>query len=33
MRAQVLFEVDVIIIEIGGIVGDIELLLFFEVVC
>lgn len=26
-------ELDVVIVEIGGMVGDIELLLFFEVVC
>lgn len=24
---------DVVLVEIGGIVGDIELLLFFEVIC
>lgn len=26
-------NVDVVIIEIGGIIGDIELLLFIEVIC
>lgn len=28
-----MMDVDVIIIEVGGIVGDIELLFFLEVLC